>query len=159
MELVAALQTVIFVKLVAALQMLKLIYLNILLSVIFVGTINFNNLCLQHVDISFDYIRRSLTTVFNVLLTYFILENKTSLAAIACCGVGGLCLGVDQEEATGSFSLSGTVYGILASLFVSLFSINTKKVLSGVFGSVEIGLVLSEKCLSPGEMFCSVEIT
>ena len=96
--------------------------------------------------------------VFNVLLTYFILENKTSLAAIACCDVGGLCLGVDQEEATGSFSLSGTVYGILASLFVSLFSINTKKVLSGVFGSVEIGLVLSEKCLSPGEMFCSVEI-
>jgi len=108
------------------------------LSVIFVGMITFNNLCLQHVDISFYYIGRSLTTVFNVLLTYFILGNKTSLSAIACCGViiGGFYLGVDQEDAAGSFSLSGTVYGVLASLFVSLFSIYTKKVLSVVDGNI-----------------------
>ena len=33
-----------------------------------------------------------------------------------------------QEDQAGSFSLSGTVYGVLASLFVSLFSIYTKKV-------------------------------
>lgn len=108
------------------------------LSVIFVGMITFNNLCLQHVDISFYYIGRSLTTVFNVLLTYFILGHKTSLSAIACCGVivGGFYLGVDQEDAAGSFSLSGTVYGVLASLFVSLFSIYTKKVLSVVDGNI-----------------------
>merc|ERR1712212_216993 len=43
------------------------------LSVIFVGMITFNNLCLRHVGVSFYYIGRSLTTVFNVLLTYFIL--------------------------------------------------------------------------------------
>ena len=100
--------------------------------------ITFNNLCLQHVDISFYYIGRSLTTAFNILLIHFILENKTSLDAIACCGViiGGFYLGVDQEDAAGSFSLSGTVYGVLASLFVSLFSINTKKVLSVVDGNI-----------------------
>ncbi len=41
---------------------------------------------------------RSLTTVFNVLLTYFILGQRTSLAAIVCCGtiVAGFYLGVDQ---------------------------------------------------------------
>ena len=63
-----------------------------------------------------------------MLLTYFLLGQKTSLPAIACCGaiVGGFYLGVDQEEAAGSFSLSGTCYGVLASLFVSLFSITTK---------------------------------
>ena len=81
---------------------------------------------------------RSLTTVFNVLMTYFILGQKTSLSAIACCGaiVGGFYLGVDQEDAAGSFSLSGTIYGILASLFVSLFSIYTKKVLPVVDGNI-----------------------
>jgi len=56
---------------------------------------------------------RSLTTVFNVLLTYSILGQKTSLSAVLCCGiiVAGFYLGVDQEGEAGSFSLSGTVYG------------------------------------------------
>lgn len=108
------------------------------LSIVFVGMITFNNLCLKHVGISFYYIGRSLTTVFNVLLTYFILGQRTSLAAIACCGtiVAGFYLGVDQEEASGSFSLAGTIYGILASLFVSLFSIFTKKILPVVDGNI-----------------------
>ena len=36
--------------------------------------------------------------MFNVLLTYFILGQRTSLAAIVCCGtiVAGFYLGVDQ---------------------------------------------------------------
>jgi len=108
------------------------------LSVVFVGMITFNNLCLKFVGISFYYIGRSLTTVFNVLLTYFILGQKTSLSAITCCGiiVGGFYLGVDQEDAAGSFSLTGTIYGVLASLFVSLFSIYTKKVLPAVDGNI-----------------------
>jgi len=108
------------------------------LSVIFVGMITFNNLCLKHVGVSFYYIGRSLTTVFNVLLTFFILDQKTSIPAIACCGVivGGFYLGVDQEDQSGTFSLSGTIFGILASLFVSLFSIYTKKVMPYVDGNI-----------------------
>eukprot|EP00091_Calanus_sinicus_P017765 TRINITY_DN3851_c0_g1_i1.p1 TRINITY_DN3851_c0_g1~~TRINITY_DN3851_c0_g1_i1.p1 ORF type:complete len:329 (-),score=98.65 TRINITY_DN3851_c0_g1_i1:24-1010(-) len=108
------------------------------LSIIFVGMITFNNLCLKNVGISFYYIGRSLTTVFNVLMTYFILGQKTSLSAIACCAaiVGGFYLGVDQEDASGSFSLAGTIYGVLASLFVSLFSIYTKKILPVVDGNI-----------------------
>jgi len=108
------------------------------LSIVFVGMITFNNLCLKNVGISFYYIGRSLTTVFNVLMTYFILGQKTSLRAIACCGVivGGFYLGVDQEDAAGSFSLTGTIYGVLASLFVSLFSIYTKKILPVVDGNI-----------------------
>ena len=36
--------------------------------------------------------------MFNVLLTYFILGQRTSLSAIICCGVivAGFYLGVDQ---------------------------------------------------------------
>ena len=73
------------------------------LSVIFVGMITFNNLCLRHVGVSFYYIGRSLTTVFNVLLTYFILGQRTSLAAVACCALilAGFYLGVDQVRLLG----------------------------------------------------------
>eukprot|EP00088_Acartia_fossae_P058070 TRINITY_DN6786_c0_g1_i1.p1 TRINITY_DN6786_c0_g1~~TRINITY_DN6786_c0_g1_i1.p1 ORF type:complete len:341 (-),score=53.85 TRINITY_DN6786_c0_g1_i1:407-1429(-) len=108
------------------------------LSIIFVGMITFNNLCLKHVGVSFYYIGRSLTTVFNVLLTFFILDQKTSLPAVTCCGVivAGFYLGVDQEDQSGTFSLSGTIFGILASLFVSLFSIYTKKILPVVDGDI-----------------------
>jgi len=108
------------------------------LSVVFVGMITFNNLCLKNVGISFYYVGRSLTTVFNVLLTYFILGQKTSLAAIVCCAVilAGFFMGVDQEDVSGSFSLSGTIYGVMASLFVALFSIYTKKVLPVVDGNI-----------------------
>merc|ERR1712110_1259654 len=90
------------------------------LSVVFVGMITLNNLCLKNVGVSFYYIGRSLTTVFNVLLTYFILGQKTSLSAICCC-----------------LSIVGGFYlGVLASLFVSLYSIYTKKVLPVVEGNI-----------------------
>ena len=76
--------------------------------------------------------------MFNVILTYFILGQRTSPSAVICCAiiVGGFYLGVDQEGAAGSFSLSGTVYGVMASLFVSLFSIYTKKVMPAVDGNI-----------------------
>ena len=73
------------------------------LSIVFVAMITFNNLCLKHVGISFYYIGRSLTTVFNVAFTYLILGQKTSMRAIICCSViiFGFYLGVDQEKDSG----------------------------------------------------------
>nr|CAG4634857.1 EOG090X081X [Alona affinis] len=108
------------------------------LSIVFVAMITFNNLCLKYVGVAFYYIGRSLTTVFNVIMTYFLLGEKTSLSALVCCAiiVGGFWLGVDQEGVAGSLSISGTVYGVLASLFVSLNSIYTKKVLPVVSQSI-----------------------
>merc|ERR1719510_2646399 len=55
------------------------------LSVVFVAMITFNNLCLKFVGVSFYYIGRSLTTVFNVIFTYLILGQKTTTRAISCC--------------------------------------------------------------------------
>jgi len=108
------------------------------LSVVFIGMITFNNLCLQHVSVSFYYIGRSLSTVFNVLLTYFILGQKTSVSAVVCCSVImiGFYLGVFQEDVSGSFSIAGTIYGVLSSLFVSLFAIYAKKVLPVVNSNI-----------------------
>ncbi|KAF0042843.1 hypothetical protein F2P81_004180 [Scophthalmus maximus] len=108
------------------------------LSVVFISMITFNNLCLKHVGVAFYTVGRSLTTVFNVLLSYVILKQTTSLRAIICCGVilGGFWLGVDQEGLAGSLSMSGVVFGIIASACVSLNAIYTKKVMPAVDGNI-----------------------
>lgn len=43
--------------------------------------------------------------------------------------VGGFWLGVDQENAAGSLSTIGTIFGVLGSLALSMYSIYTKRVL------------------------------
>ncbi|ELR13729.1 uncharacterized protein ACA1_008950, partial [Acanthamoeba castellanii str. Neff] len=101
------------------------------LSVVFVGMIVFNNLCLKEVGVSFYNVGRSLTTVWNVMFTYLMLGQKTSPRALLCCLflVVGFILGVDQEGETGELSVRGVSYGVLASLFVALNAIYVKKVL------------------------------
>uniref|UniRef100_A0A1I8IJP4 MYND-type domain-containing protein n=1 Tax=Macrostomum lignano TaxID=282301 RepID=A0A1I8IJP4_9PLAT len=108
------------------------------LSLVFVCMVTFNNLCLKDVGISFYYAGRSFTTVFNALLSYAILGQVTSLKAWICCGfiVFGFLLGLDQEKLAGSLSVSGVIYGLLASLFVALNAIYTKKVLPTVDNSI-----------------------
>lgn len=44
------------------------------LSLVFVGMVTFNNLCLKHVEVSFYNVARSLTIVFNVMLSFAILR-------------------------------------------------------------------------------------
>ena len=45
--------------------------------------------------------------MFNVLMTFFLLGQKTSLSAIVCCAVIviGFYLGVDQEDASGELNI------------------------------------------------------
>ncbi|CAJ1049221.1 GDP-fucose transporter 1 isoform X1 [Xyrichtys novacula] len=108
------------------------------LSMVFICMITFNNLCLKYVGVAFYTVGRSLSTVFNVLLSFVILKQTTSLQAILCCGVilGGFWLGVDQEGVAGSLSWTGVFFGVLASAFVSLNAIYTKKVMPAVDGNI-----------------------
>ncbi|KAK6176697.1 hypothetical protein SNE40_014947 [Patella caerulea] len=108
------------------------------LSLVFVSMISFNNLCLKYVGVAFYYIGRSLTTVFNVVFTYLMLGQSTSGKAIACCLIiiSGFLLGVNQEGTTGSLSLMGVFFGMMASACVALNSIFTKKVLPLVDNNV-----------------------
>ncbi|XP_026176369.1 GDP-fucose transporter 1 [Mastacembelus armatus] len=108
------------------------------LSIVFIGMITFNNLCLKYVGVAFYTVGRSLSTVFNVLLSYVILKQTTSLQALLCCGIilGGFWLGVDQEGMAGSLSWSGVFFGVLASACVSLNAIYTKKVMPAVDGNI-----------------------
>lgn len=101
------------------------------LSIIFVGMITFNNLCLKWVEVSFYNVARSLTIVFNVVFTATLLSQPTSTNTMACLAVVlvGFFIGSNGEV---NFSFKGTVAGVVSSLFVSLNSIYTKKVLPAV---------------------------
>ncbi|CAH2091690.1 unnamed protein product [Euphydryas editha] len=101
------------------------------LSIMFTLMIATNNLCLKYVGVPFYYIGRSLTTVFNVVFSWILLRQATSHKCVLCCAfiIFGFYLGVDQENLLGSFSLIGTIYGVIGSLMLSLYSIYTKKIL------------------------------
>ncbi|EDV92718.1 GDP-fucose transporter 1 [Drosophila grimshawi] len=104
------------------------------LSVLYTLMIGANNLSLTYVTVAFYYIGRSLTTVFSVVLTYVILRQRTSFKCLLCCAtiVVGFWLGVDQESLTLAFSWRGTIFGVLSSLALAMYSIQTKKSLSYV---------------------------
>lgn len=65
------------------------------LSAVFIGMVTSNNLCLKHVGVAFYNVGRSLTTVFNVLLSYLLLKQTTSLYALLACGV---IIGEGEQE-------------------------------------------------------------
>jgi len=98
------------------------------LSVVFVGMITFNNLCLKFVEVSFYTVARSLTIVFNVAFSFLMLGVPTSARVGGCLGIVvlGFLIGSGGEI---NFSITGTVAGVCSSVFVSLNSIFTKKVL------------------------------
>ncbi|VDN90884.1 unnamed protein product [Brugia pahangi] len=108
------------------------------LSFVFVAMIATNNLCLKYVGVSFYYIGRSLTTIFNVIFSYIILGQLMSLRTILCCSliIGGFLLGVDQEDAAGTLSINGVIFGIAASMFVALNAIYTQRTLPSVGDSI-----------------------
>lgn len=98
------------------------------LSVVFVCMITFNNLCLKWVEVSFYNVARSLTIVFNVFFSFSILGITSSPKTLCCLLVViiGFFIGSHGEL---NFSMKGTIAGICSSLFVSLNSIFTKKIL------------------------------
>jgi len=98
------------------------------LSIIFVAMITFNNLCLKWVEVSFYNVARSLTIVFNVFFSRILLGQHSSPKTLTCLlfVIGGFFLGAHGEL---NFSVIGTSAGVLSSLFVSLNSIFTKKIL------------------------------
>mmetsp|Transcript_18966 Transcript_18966/g.42222 ORF Transcript_18966/g.42222 Transcript_18966/m.42222 type:complete len:326 (+) Transcript_18966:131-1108(+) len=101
------------------------------LSLIFVGMITFNNLCLQWVQVSFYNVARCLSLVFNVFFTYALMGKTTSLLTCSTLLVVivGFGVGIQGEI---DFSLVGTAAGVLSSVFVSLNSIYTSKMLPAV---------------------------
>jgi solute carrier family 35 (GDP-fucose transporter), member C1 len=88
----------------------------------------------QYVEVSFYNVARSLTIVFNVIFTYMMLGEVTSRTTLICLGmvIVGFFVGSGGEV---NFSLIGTLFGVSSSVFVSLNSIYTKKVMPIVDGN------------------------
>ena len=95
----------------------------------YIAMIVFNNLCLKYVEVSFYQVARSLTIVFNIIFTYFLLGQVTSRRSLQACGVVflGYVLGSVGEV---RFTWEGLIYGLLSSVFVSTYSIYVKKKLA-----------------------------
>lgn len=98
------------------------------LTAIFLGMIVFNNLCLKYVEVSFYQVARSLSIIFNIVFSFLLLGQKTTSKALGACAVivAGYYLGVDGEV---RFSRQGVIFGVISSVFVSLYSIFVKRVL------------------------------
>lgn len=96
-----------------------------------------NNLTLKFVGISFFQIARSLTLVFTVIFTYFLLHKSQSMKVVLCCLVVviGFIMGIDQEKLTGNLSLIGVFCGVVSSFFVALTGIFSKRVLDKIDNS------------------------
>ena len=103
------------------------------LSLMFLGMISFNNLCLKYVTVPFYNVARSLTIVTNVVFTWFLLGERTSFRVCLTLVVViiGFYVGIEGEL---DFSLVGTLFGVASSCFVSLNAIYTKKTMPLVDG-------------------------
>lgn len=108
------------------------------LSVVFVGMITANNLCLKYLDVAFYNVARALTTFFNVVFSYFILGQTTSIRAICCCGfiILGFSLGIKEEGQLVDLNYKGVFFGVTGSLFVCLNAIYTKRCMPEVDGNI-----------------------
>eukprot|EP00111_Clytia_hemisphaerica_P021804 TCONS_00064105-protein len=108
------------------------------LSIVFVGMITANNLCLKYLDVAFYNVARALTTFFNIVFSYFILGQKTSVRAIACCSliILGFSLGVKEEGQLVDLSYKGVFFGVLGSFFVCMNAIFTKRCMPAVDGNI-----------------------
>lgn len=104
------------------------------LSVCFVGMMSVSNLCLKYVEVSFYQVARSLTIVFNVMLTFVLLGQRTSwrVCLCLCVVIAGFLAGAEGEV---NFSIVGTVFGVSSSLLLALNGIYTKKTFSVVNNS------------------------
>ncbi|KAF9348785.1 hypothetical protein BGX26_012822 [Mortierella sp. AD094] len=99
------------------------------LSVVYVLMLTLNNLCLQLVEVTFYQVARSLSIFFNILFTYLMLRQGTSVGAMISCSVVVLGFFVGSYGET-NFSWPGLLAGVGSSIFVALYGIYVKKTLS-----------------------------
>jgi len=133
------------------------------LSILFIGMLVFNNLCLQVADVLLYQIARSLSICFTALFVYVLHHQKTSMNVLYCCGVVliGYIIGVvgkSNLEQVG-FTWLGVFYGLLSSAFVALYGIFVKSRMQIVsnqwvlmlYNNIISGVLLFVVCLVTGD--------
>ncbi|KAL3862442.1 hypothetical protein ACJMK2_008408 [Sinanodonta woodiana] len=102
----------------------------LMLSFSFALSLVFNNLMLKHINVAFYQVARSVTIIFTILMSACMLRKKISFqAGIACLIIiTGFVIGIDQEDVSGTLSVFGIIYGVLASFMSAVCGIYFKKV-------------------------------
>ncbi|KAL9653469.1 hypothetical protein ABK040_002103 [Willaertia magna] len=131
-------------------------------SLLFIGMLVFNNLCLQVADVLLYQIARSLSICFTALFVFLLYRQKTSLNVLFCCGIVlvGYIIGVvgkaNIEQV--NFTWLGVIYGLLSSMFVALYGIFVKSRLQVVdqwvlmlYNNIISSVILSVICLITGD--------
>jgi GDP-fucose transporter C1 len=101
----------------------------LMLSMSSVCGLTFNNLMLKHIGVAFYQVARSFTIIFTIGLSALVLGRGLTLRAVISCFlvVCGFFIGIDQEDVSGTLSVFGVIYGILASLSAAVSGILFKK--------------------------------
>ena len=102
----------------------------ILASMLFTGTLIFNNLMLKYISVAFYQLARSLTLIFVILFSSLVLGEKVSWKIISSCAliILGFYIGVDEEIFSQGLHALGVIYGIAASVTAALCGVFYKRV-------------------------------
>nr|VZI16599.1 unnamed protein product [Spirometra erinaceieuropaei] len=103
--------------------------LSLKLPVIFSLMVTFNNMCLYYLDLPVYFVARSFSPIFNVILFYRTLRDRHLvflLPGIALIIVGYIVT-MTEENSINLLIAEGVILGILASLLVELYALETNK--------------------------------
>ncbi|EEA05524.1 uncharacterized protein CMU_025300 [Cryptosporidium muris RN66] len=101
------------------------------LSLAFVGMIAFSNTCLKYVLISTYQVARSTTILFNIILAYIVLGQRTSFKSIIACLVVVIGFIIGALDPT-TLSLFGVIMGMGSSAVQAIYNVLIKKHLNTV---------------------------
>lgn len=101
----------------------------LMLSMSSVCGLTFNNLMLKHIGVAFYQVARSFTIIFTIGLSATVLGRRLAPRALISCllVVCGFFVGIDQEDASGTLSIFGVIYGLLASFSAAISGILFKR--------------------------------
>ncbi|XP_045162349.1 GDP-fucose transporter 1-like [Mercenaria mercenaria] len=136
----------------------------LMLSMSSVCGLTFNNLMLKHIGVAFYQVARSFTIIFTIGLSALVLGQGLSFRAVISCFlvVCGFFVGIDQEDVSGTLSVLGVIYGILASLSAAISGILFKKAESlldgdslklAYYNNLNCMVIFLPLCLGSGQFF------
>ncbi|KAK9170816.1 Triose-phosphate Transporter family protein [Cryptosporidium meleagridis] len=116
------------------------------LALSFIGMVSLSNICLKHVLVSTYQVARSTTIIFNLILSYKILKQKSSIFTVISCIVVmiGFTIGAFDSN---TLNLNGVIYGVFSSIIQSFYTVLVKKQLNVVSNS-QIQLLYYQLILS-----------
>ncbi|KAG2387744.1 hypothetical protein C9374_001338 [Naegleria lovaniensis] len=131
-------------------------------SLLYVGMVTFNNLCLDYSDIHVYHTARSISICFTALFTFVLLGEHISKRIIFACfiiAIGYFMAGIKETQLS-KINLVGFAFGLVSSCFMALYSIYLKKIMSStqknhwiilIYNTIGAILFLFPICVMTGE--------